>query len=213
MQNRFRDDGDTATYKDFLNILQRYYAGRDTLHELLAAMTALFRHHPDLLLGFQHFLPESFKVSEVRFLYRPLCSDSCQLSLVKVQAGAISKAGEDTNDGDLDNSGGNMDTTVNSEGDNDDSEVKQLEASHYPEAYSPAPDIESTNSSTNVEDLTLAEQVSVGSDQQPVPTESKRAPLRSVERISPGDATTTSADEGRAGAGSTSLLRSMCKIM
>jgi paired amphipathic helix protein Sin3a len=46
-------------YKAFLEILNMYRKEEKSISEVYDEVAALFRHHPDLLEEFTHFLPDS----------------------------------------------------------------------------------------------------------------------------------------------------------
>ncbi|XP_058193271.1 paired amphipathic helix protein Sin3-like 3 [Rhododendron vialii] len=54
-----RFQGDDRVYKSFLDILNLYRKENKSITEVYEEVTQLFREHPDLLVEFTHFLPDS----------------------------------------------------------------------------------------------------------------------------------------------------------
>ncbi|CAI0379568.1 unnamed protein product [Linum tenue] len=61
VKQTFRDE--PQTHEDFLEVLKDYRAMRIDTSSVIARVKQLFRGHPDLILGFNTFLPEGYKIS------------------------------------------------------------------------------------------------------------------------------------------------------
>lgn len=58
VEDTFRND-DPQKYRDFLAVLQDFLARRISKAGLIATIMNLFEGHPDLILGFSIFLPQT----------------------------------------------------------------------------------------------------------------------------------------------------------
>ncbi|XP_050947130.1 paired amphipathic helix protein Sin3-like 4 isoform X3 [Cucumis melo] len=62
-----RFQGDDHVYKSFLDILNMYRKENKSITEVYQEVAALFQEHPDLLVEFTHFLPDSSATGSVHY--------------------------------------------------------------------------------------------------------------------------------------------------